>query len=367
VPRISTVYDLTGQGRVAIRASYGRYTGGTSGAAANPGQNAADVNPNAIITKTYSNWDGSIPYTPIAANLTTTAGGGTNRSIAPDLKGPYVDEYTAGLDLGLSRLLTVQFNYVRKIDGNGQQSINLALPYDAYTATRTGVDPGPDNVAGTGDDQTLTIWSVPSTYPTFGQLIERVVQASGNNRYHAMGVTLNKQFANNYSFLTSFDADYRDLRDNSPRNPNEATYGPQSGGTGTGSYQFNKPSWNYALRLSGTYMLPMGFSYSSSFTAQSGDYFFREVQIRDASNTNVAVRITPQAGRYEWTKIWDNRVTKKFKTWKNQSIEGSLDVFNTFNVNTIFGQTNRVGSVAFLQPTDILAPRIARIGVKYRF
>jgi len=366
VPRVSAVYDLTGQGRVAVRASYGRYTGGSSGASANPGQNATNVNPNAIITKTYSNWDGSIPYTPIPANLTSTTGGGTNRSIDPGLKGPYVDEYTAGLDFGLSRLLTVQFNYVRKIDGNGNQSLNLGRPFNAFTVTRTGVDPGPDNIVGTTDDQTLTVYAVPSTYPTFNDNIERIVQATGNNRYHAMGVTLNKQFANNYSFLSSFDADYRDLRDNTPRNPNEVLYGPGSG-TGAGSYQFARPSWNYALRLSGTYMLPMGFSYSSSFTAQSGDYFFREVQIRDTNNTNVAIRITPQAGRYPWTKIWDNRVTKKFKTWKNQSIEGSFDLFNTLNVNMITDQTNRVGSAAFLQPTDIIAPRIARVGVKYRF
>ena len=370
VPRMSAVYDLTGAGRVAVRASYGRYTGGSSGAAANPGQNAADVNPNAIITRTYSNWDGSIPYVPIPANLTTTTGGGANRSIDPNLKGPFVDEYTAGLDLGLSRLVTVQFNYVRKIDGNGNYSTNLAQPYEAYTATRAGVDPGPDNTVGTSDDQTLTVYSVPTTYPGFGQNVERIVQATGNNRYHAMGVTLNKQFANNYSFLASFDSDYRDLRNSTPRNPNETLYGP---GTTTGNnyaaqnFQFARPSWNYAVRMSGTYMLPKGFSYSSSFTAQSGDYFFREVQIRDASNTNVAVRINPQAGRYEWTKIWDNRVTKKIKTWKNQSIEGSFDLFNSLNVNMITAQNNRVGAATYLQPTEIIAPRIARLGVKYRF
>ena len=72
----------------------------------------------------------------------------------------------------------MQFNYVRKIDGNGNKSINLALPYDAYTVTTTGVDPGPDNTAGTADDQTLTVYSVPRTYPTFGQNIERIVQAT---------------------------------------------------------------------------------------------------------------------------------------------------------------------------------------------
>ena len=59
VPRVSAVYDITGEGRVAVRASYGRYVGGSSGASANPGPSAADVNPNAIITRTYSNWDGT--------------------------------------------------------------------------------------------------------------------------------------------------------------------------------------------------------------------------------------------------------------------------------------------------------------------
>ena len=67
VPRVSAVYDLTGEGRIALRGSYGRYVGGSSGASANPGPGADNVNPNAIITRTYSSWDGSIPYVPIAA------------------------------------------------------------------------------------------------------------------------------------------------------------------------------------------------------------------------------------------------------------------------------------------------------------
>jgi hypothetical protein len=365
VPRVSAVYDLTGQGRIALRASYGRYTGGSSGASANPGQNATDINPNAIITRTYSNWDGRIPYVPIAANLTSTTGGGTNRTIDPNLKGPFVDEYTAGLDVGLNRTMTVQFNYVRKLDGNSNKSINLALPYEAYTVSTTGVDPGPDNRTGTADDRTLTVWSVPRTYPTFGQNIERFVQAEGKNRYHAFGVTFNKQYANNWSFLFSFDRDYRDLRNNAPRNPNEALYGPGTG-TGAGSYQFARPSWNSAIRLSGTYRLPWGINFASAFLAQSGDYFFREVQIRDALNTLIAIRIQPQAGRYEWTKIWDNRFSKRLKTFGSQTVEGTFDLFNTMNFNTITAQTNRVGST-FLQPTEILAPRVFRLGVRYRF
>ena len=364
VPRVSAVYDITGEGRVAVRGSYGRYVGGSSGASANPGPGADDINPNAIITRTYSNWDGTIPYVPVASNLTSTSGG-TQQSIDQNLKGPFVDEYTAGLDIGLNRTMTIQFNYVHKRDGNANTTLNLALPFDAYTVATNYVDPGPDNRTGTADDGTVVLYSVPRSYPTFGQNIEHRVQATGNNRYHAMGVTFNKQYANNWSFLFSLDTDYRDLRDNAPRNPNEVRYGPGTG-TGTGSYQFARPSWNYALRMSGTYLLPWGVTFASSLNAQSGDYFFRELQVRDPNGTNVTVRVNPQAGRYPWTKVWDNRVSKRIKTFGSQSLEGELNVYNTLNLSTITAQNNRIGGT-YLQPTTIIAARVFKIGVKYRF
>jgi hypothetical protein len=375
VPRVSAVYDVTGQGRVALRASYGRYVGGSSGSSANPGPGAADVNPNAIITRTYTGWDGRIPYVPVAANLSSVTGGGTNRSIDQALNGPFVDEFTAGLDVGLSRTTTIQFNYVRKHDGNGNKRFTLALPYEAWTGVATGVDPGRDNVVGTADDRALTIYSVPRTYPTFGQTIERVVQQSGNegkHKYNAFGLTFNKQLSSNWSFLTSFDASRRDLKEIDPRNPNEALYGPGDfdtavAGTTTGNpYRHRAPDWSYALRLSGTYQLPWGIQYGSSFTAQSGEYFGRDVQVRNANNETINIRVETQAGRYPWVKIWDNRISKRLKTWGSQSVEGMLDLFNSLNVNTVTAQTNRNGST-YLQPTEIIAPRVFRLGVRYRF
>ena len=372
VPRVSAIYDLTGEGRMALRGSYGRYVGGSSGASANPGPGAANVNPNAILTRTYSNWNGSIPYVPVAANLTSISGGSTARSIDLDLRGPYVDEYTVGLDIGLSRTMTLQFNYVKKLDGRGNETLNLALPYEAYTLRTTGIDPGRDNTPGTADDQVLEVYSVPRTFPTFGQVIERIIQTDGNegrNKYDAYGVTFNKQLSNNYSFLVSFDADYRDLNDNDPRNPNEALYGSSptaASGTGANTYGRSADSWNYAFRMSGTYRLPWGLMYASSLVAQSGEYFFREVQIRDSLNTLITIRPEAQAGRYEWVKIWDNRISKRIGLFRGHSVEAQLDLFNTLNVATVTAQTNRNGA-AYLRPTEIIAPRVARVGLRYRF
>ena len=373
VPRVSAVYDVTGEGRFAVRGSYGRYVGGSSGVLGNPGPSADDVNPNATITRTYSNWDGTIPYVPNPANLTSTSGGGAGRSIDPAMKGPYVDEFTAGIDVGLSRVTTVQFNYVHKLDGQGEMNINAAQPFSAFTQVSTAVDPGRDNVAGTADDQTLTIYSVPRALA--GQTIEQIVQMTDDesrSRYHAYGVTFNKQFSDNWSFLTSFDASYRDIQEIAPRNPNEALYGPGSFDSAapctgnTNQCRQRPPEWSYAMRFSGTYQLPWGLLVASSYTAQSGEWFSRDVTVRDANNANVVISVEPQAGRYEWVNLWDNRISKRVTIFGSQTIEGMVDVFNTLNVNTITAQTNRMGS-AYLQPTTITAPRVLRLSARYRF
>ena len=67
-PRLSAIYDLTGNGRVALKASYGRYGGAGSGVNASSGPVANDVNPAATRTNTYR-WNGTIPYMPNPADL----------------------------------------------------------------------------------------------------------------------------------------------------------------------------------------------------------------------------------------------------------------------------------------------------------
>jgi hypothetical protein len=92
VPRFSFVYDVHGDGKLALKASYGRYRG--SG-----GPGGSDVNPNTTKTCTYNNWNGSIPYIPIEANLSGACSGGIGiRTFDADLDNGYMDEYTGGLE-----------------------------------------------------------------------------------------------------------------------------------------------------------------------------------------------------------------------------------------------------------------------------
>jgi hypothetical protein len=364
VPRVSAVYDVTGEGRVALKGSYGRYVGGSSGASANPGPGASDINPNAIVTRTYA-WDGSIPYLPREQDLQSVSGGGANRTIDLGLRGPGVDEYTAGVDLGLSRTVTASFNYVHKRDFGNNIELDLAEPFEAHTDIRYGTDPGPDNVTGTADDAQIPVWSVPRSYPTFGEVIEHTIQDEGegrHGRYHSFGAILNKQNSSGWSGLVSINVDRRHVGVDSPQDPNQEFYA----GVGTG-YQVELPEWNYSFRASGTYSrLPWGLMYGTAFSMQSGDWFDREVQLRNALNSTVNVTVQDNFIRLETVRIWDNRITKRFNLPRSQRIEASLDVFNTLNTNAVTDINIRNGR-DFLAPEEIIAPRILRLTFKYQF
>src|SRR5205814_4101761 len=69
-PRFSVAYDVQGNGKLALKASYGRYAGAGTSPGAIPGPGGNTVNQAATITRTYSWTDGSIPYGPNPASLT---------------------------------------------------------------------------------------------------------------------------------------------------------------------------------------------------------------------------------------------------------------------------------------------------------
>jgi len=371
-PRLSFVYDLKGDGKIALKASYGRYTGaGSSGA---NGPVASNVNPAATTSCTYNNWDGVIPYKPIAANLSgACSGGGGIQVLDPKLDNSYTDEYTAGLELGLSHNYLLRFNAVRKMDYGGSKTLDLAQPFDSYTDVRTGIDPGRDNKVGTSDDGTVYVFSVPRTYPTFGQINQLTVNRNkneGTSLYTGYDITLNKQHANKWSYLVGFTPSYRKGGVNLPLNPNNTFYSRIA------------PSWDSAFKMNGTYDLPFGFRYGATFQTQSGDWYGRTVQIRNALNSTVNVAVDQHVDRYQWVKLWDNRISKTFKIGDRNSIEGTLDIFNTMNVNTVTSQvTNQIaggtnldygkplagGGIDASAASSIIAPRILRFGARWRF
>ena len=371
-PRISFVYDVKGDGKLALKASYGKYTGaGSSGA---NGPVASSINPAATVQCTYNNWDGSIPYKPVAANLSgSCTGGGGTQLLDPALKNSWTNEYTAGFELGLSRNYLVRFNAVRKMDYGGSKTLDRAQPYSTYTDVRTGVDPGRDNKVGTADDGIVYVWSVPRALPTFGQ-VNQFTSNRGKNEgsalYTGYEATFNKQYANKWSFLAGITTSYSKRGTIDALTPNNLFYGRLL------------PQWDTALKMNGTYDLPFGLRYAATFNTQSGDWYGRTVQLANALNTSVNVAVEQHVARYAWVALWDNRISKTIKIGDHHSIEGTVDVFNTTNVNTVVSQvTSQIANgskadygipvagsgIDASAASSIIAPRILRFGVRWKF
>jgi len=373
VPRLSFAYNLTGDGKFALKGSYGRYIDASSGPNSQPGPNASNVNPNASKSCTFNGWNGVIPFVPAVGLRPNSCSGGnwdvntrkivanafTTRFGSLDLNGSYLDEYTAGVEMALSHDYSVRVNFVRKFDFPGTTTNNLAQPFSAYTDVRTATDPGPDGVRGNSDDtgKVLSAWSIPASFPTKGQndnVISNLRSGEGKSQFTAYEVTLNKQYSNGWAALASYNIDMGHSNSIDPKTPNELLN------------RFDAPLWSQAIKLNGQYELPYGIRWAGTSSSQTGAWYNRTAQITTADNTTITFNVEPRVGRYDWVSLWDNRVSKVFKITERQSVEGIFDVFNTLNSNTITGWSNASGAT-YHRPSSILPPRIIRLGAKYRF
>jgi hypothetical protein len=358
---------VLGNGTVAVKFSYGRYAGSGTNPGDSAGPGASNANPNAVITRTYTNWNGTIPYIPNPAQLASTSGGGGTQRLDTNLKSPIMDEYTTGVELGFRKDYLIKFNAVRKFDQGGSKTINLAQPYDAFTDVTCAVDPGRDNLNSTADDGRICAWSVPRTYPTFGQtnlLITNVRDSEATKQYTAFELAFNKQYSNKWSALAAYTIDFARINNADPQNPNQA------------AYNWQMPTWNQSVKINGSYELPYGLKWASTYQIQSGPWYGRSAQMRNALNQTVTVVAEFHVDRYPTVRLWDNRVSKTFRINEKQTIEGQFDLYNTLNASTILSQINTNGP-NYLKPlavggganvaSPILPARIFKLGARWRF
>ncbi|MGA2117343.1 MAG: carboxypeptidase-like regulatory domain-containing protein [Bryobacteraceae bacterium] len=105
-------------------------------------------------------WDGS------GAGQLVAVFGGPYSSLDSALRRPYADEIDAGLQAELPRAIAAGLQYFRRDEKRRMAAIDTGVGAADYTSVVID-DPGPDGVAGTFDDQKLTVYA--QNPASFGQ------------------------------------------------------------------------------------------------------------------------------------------------------------------------------------------------------
>jgi hypothetical protein len=122
-------------------------------------------------------------------------------------------------------------------------------------------------------------------------------------------------------------------------------------------------------KLSGMYQFPWGINASAFLNTRQGYPLIKTIQspTRTGSIGRVNVPLVPYGEeRFPTMTMLDIRVEKWFAIKKTQ-FAFSVDVFNLTNANTVLDQETRQNVSTANNVFSILAPRVARFGLRFKF
>jgi len=386
-PRISAVYDVTGDGRTAAKASAGRYYYVLSTGGGGVGQTNQNANYSELYTWNDVNGDRKFQLGEQTGTPTITSG--TTTSIDPNFARPYTDEYSFGVDRELMPSVKLSAVYTYRREKNTQASLNPDNPY-ASTLT-TALDPGPDGFPGTADD---------STYGFFQRLsaANRTVITNDANvlqSYKGLEITVTKRFTDRWQMLAGYTRSRNRIENVSVDiSPNflinmDGNISPDastgiSGGTsrcsGCGASNADKPN---QFKLTGMYVVPRyDVIISGNYSGVSGPPVTRQITRALAIGGSQTINLEPLGSRrLDFQNRIDLRVGKLFKFASSRTFEATVDFDNLTNADWVWQVRSLTPATAFtdpttgtrqtltqfLSPTAILPPRTVVLRGAFRF
>ena len=378
-PRVSLAYDVSGNGKTAVKAAVGRYyytiSAGTAG----------NVNPNFNVQESFvwNDLNKDLHFTSNEKGASLGRAGGLITSFDPSLSRPYTNEVSAGVDHEMIPNLKLSAVFTYHAERGQLGNHDIGVPFSAYSPV-TRVDPGRDGSNGTADDTSITVYNLDPAFIGKSQLVI-VNDSAWDQEYKGLEVTATKRYSDRWQMVAGYTYSQTIQKALAPGlnslygwTPNqlinaEGRPDQTSGGT------LDRP---HVFKLTGSYLLPGDVRVAGNFRAQSGQSYTR--QTRFALNQgNVLINAEPRSSyRLDPLVTLDIQVAKAFNVGGRQ-LEVSLDGYNMTNANTVWDIRSLTGRVnlsaggvptgasqnvaGFGTPTQFLPPRIFRFGVAYRF
>jgi hypothetical protein len=303
--------------------------------------------------------------------------GGPYSSISPALSRPHSDEFDIGAEFPFARRSLASIQMFRRDDKNRIAAIDTGVPAQAFTPVSI-LDPGPDGIPGTYDDQQLTVYAQnPATLGQdrylltnpagLGMLHEGVLAEAGTEW---RGLTLHASFVAEKSY--------------GPTNPGDAAYENDPGVIGalfldpnTAIHAAGRSFADraYVGKVQASYRMPAawgGIEVASVADYMDGLVFARQLLVTGLPQgpflAAATVRGSPNGGnRAEHVTNWNLRLSRRFRL----PIGGftvSADILNVTDAAHRLQESDLSGPT-FNQrlPVAIQAPRFVRVEFRYEF
>ncbi len=371
-PRAGVIYDLFGDSKMLVKASWARYT------MANQTGWINTAHPNGWVGWiTYLNPDG----TPIVGSESVWSVPASTFIGYKDtkLKAPYTDELTVGVERELFTDWSASARYIRKWDRNLIHAVDAAqLDIDKLLSTgeldwsknwiaKTGVDPF--------DGKTVTFYSKKNTAASEIHIIN---PPGAERNYSGVELTINKRFSHGWALNTSYVYG---------EGTGLISQGRGSAALGT-SALFGDPNAHinaygtldldarHQVKVQGMLVGPLGINLSGYFRYLSGGTWTRVITSRNLgvtvsqSRTGTTINAEERgARRLPDTVRLDLRLEKTFKI-ANFTLSAFADCFNVFNqgiATSVWTNSSNQATYKFERMMTINAPRMFQLGARIEF
>ena len=304
--------------------------------------------------------------------------GGPYSSISPSLARPFADEFDVGAEIKPARGMDLRISLFRRDDRRRVAAVNTGIPSSAFSPVSI-LDPGPDGIPGTFDDEQLTVYKQnPATFgldhylltnPPNLRTLDKGLQAEIREEWRSL--LLNASFVAEQSY--------------GPTNPGDAIFENDPGVVGALYMDPNTlvnasgrgvMDRGYLGKLQGTYRLPWGIELAGIVDYLDGLVFARQLLVTGLDQGPIVMDATsrgtqlfnPLSGnRAEGVINGNLRFERKFRLPVG-TLEAVLDILNVANSGYKIQESEITGpSFNLRRPVEIQPARFARIQLHYAF
>jgi len=394
-PRTGLVWKVTEDGKNVAKASYSRYY------EVMYTDEFSSINGNAVNTggvATYA-WAGAFDANgrPVLGALKSQFVAKSN-SIDPNLRDPRTDEIMFAYQREVANNVSFNIDWIQRWfkDQTTNQDC-YGIPCDqvastVYVQNKVQVDPGPDNVVGTGDDRTLTLFNVLPQYvgkdTFFHTNCGNNVSIDCTQRYKALEISLGKRMSNHWQMQGSYV--WSRLEGAQPgisttsstsasneldfTNPNNLlSFNEQGRGS------IDQP---HAFKLLGSYQAPYGITLGANFQALQGLPRERTLSVSFSQGTQT-LRMEPRGSyRADNLNLLSLRADKSFRfsgghragivaelhnALNSSASQSSFGTVTRPNLTQAAFEASRLTTSYFGRVQEIVAPRVFKLGFKLDF